>query len=72
MTTETEISGYKYISVENIVGYKYVTLEFEKAKITSYELESVLSTAFKKTTSDFEQHCQSVSFSWEEIVTLSK
>lgn len=40
--------------------------------IPTPELENVLVEAFGKTSSEFKQLCNSLSLSWEEIVTLSK
>ncbi len=40
--------------------------------IPTPEIESVLVEAFGKTSSEFKQLCNSLSLSWEEIITLSK
>lgn len=40
--------------------------------IPTLEIESVLVEAFGKTSSEFKQLCNSLSLSWEEIITLSK
>jgi peptidoglycan/xylan/chitin deacetylase (PgdA/CDA1 family) len=40
--------------------------------IPTPELESILVKAFGKTSSEFKQLCNSLSLSWEEIITLSK
>lgn len=71
LNSSNERIEYNWETIEHAHN-QFSSISESIKSIPSCELKSVLSTAFKKTTSDFEQLCQSIALSWEDIITLSK